>query len=498
MKKDVPAPCPPRFQSAGDIALLRKDLEAAGFTPQAVLERIGLKEAHEIVQEDLPLLLMRTSEGNALDTAIRLFLMSLSVGADAVPRVFPSLDPRVLLKSGLIRMDQGQAVATIRILPFQGLLVCYDRLDRLRTPAAVDYVMGVSGSSVTLATSTIRRPDGRTLDLGTGCGIQALLAASHSRQVVALDRNPRALEFARFNAVLNQVSNVEFRGGDLFEPVEGETFDLIVTNPPFVISPETRYIYRDGGRRGDEICRTIVREAPRFLSEGSFLQMLCNWVEPGEENWSSGIREWFAGNECDAWVIRSHSQDTATYASKWVRHTELREPDSWLTRVEEWCSYYKAEGIERIGSGLVTMRRACGRANWVRAEQAPSSILGPCGASILRRFQAQDFLETVSSDTDLLGHCFRVSPDARLQSRSAPATDGWQMEQASLELVKGLAYSGQVDVAIANLVVHCDGEKPLGELVDEMAQSLGADREKILVPVCAVVRGLLEQGFLLP
>jgi hypothetical protein len=72
------------------------------------------------------------------------------------------------------------------------------------------------------------------------------------------------------------------------------------------------------------------------------------------------------------------------------------------------------------------------------------------------------------------------------------------MEQASLELVKGLAYSGQVDVAIANLVVHCDGEKPLGELVDEMAQSLGADREKILVPVCAVVRGLLEQGFLLP
>ena len=493
-----PAPCPPVFQNPVDVGLLRKDLEAAGFTPQAVLNRIGLKEAHEIVNDDLPLLLLRTAGGDALDTAIRLFLMSRPVGADAVARVLPSLESQKLLQSGLIEIDGQQAVATIRILPFQGLLVAYDRLQRLRTPAAVDYVMGVSGSSVTLSTSTIHHPGARTLDLGTGCGIQALLAASHSSQVVALDRNPRALEFGRLNAALNNLSNIEFREGDLFEPVEGETFDLIVTNPPFVISPETRYIYRDGGMRGDEICRRIVREAPRFLSEGGFLQMLCNWVEPGEGNWSEGVREWFAGNGCDAWVIRSHSQDTATYASKWVRHTELREPDSWVARVEQWCSYYKAEGIERIGSGLIAMRRVSGRPNWIRADEAPSSIFGPCGDSILHRFQVHDFLESVSNDVDLLAHRFRVSPCARLESRSAPSPDGWEPEQASLELVKGMGYSGKVDIPIANLVVHCNGEKRMSELVDEMAESTGTSRDKIVTPVCGIIRGLVERGFLLP
>ena len=83
-----------------------------------------------------------------------------------------------------------------------------------------DFVMGICGSTLSIANATIRHAVQRTLDLGTGCGIQALLAAAHSEQVFAVDRNSRALDFARFNAKLNRLRNIDFFEGDLFQPVE--------------------------------------------------------------------------------------------------------------------------------------------------------------------------------------------------------------------------------------------------------------------------------------
>ena len=154
------------------------------------------------------------------------------------------------------------------------MVIACDLPGRLLTADSRDYVMGIGGSSLTLANLTVRRHSGTTLDLGTGCGFQAFLAARHSDCVIAVDQNRRAVELSAFNARLNGFPCVECREGDLFGPVEGITFDLIVSNPPFVISPETRYIYRDSGMAGDEICRRIVREAPRFLNENGICQIL--------------------------------------------------------------------------------------------------------------------------------------------------------------------------------------------------------------------------------
>src|SRR5690606_16888635 len=93
------------------------------------------------------------------------------------------------------------------------------------------------------------------LDLGTGCGIQAMHARRFARRVVATDISERALRYARLNAGLNGLDGIEFRLGSLYEPVAGERFDRIVTNPPFVITPRTpevpAYEYRDGGLEGD-------------------------------------------------------------------------------------------------------------------------------------------------------------------------------------------------------------------------------------------------------
>src|SRR5207248_3880153 len=144
-----------------------------------------------------------------------------------------------------------------RISAYEGLLVASDPAGS-RTD---DLVTGPSPSARRTDRLTIRKPVARALDLGTGPGIQALLAARHCEQVVAVDLNERALEIAGLNAELNGIGNVELRGGDWFEPVEGERFDLIVANPPYVVSPETGLFFRDGQLLRDDVSRTLMEEA---------------------------------------------------------------------------------------------------------------------------------------------------------------------------------------------------------------------------------------------
>src|SRR5690606_7733671 len=117
-------------------------------------------------------------------------------------------------------------------------------------PLPTDHVLGLGGASTTLTSWTPRPGVGRALDLGTGGGVQALHLSTHATAVVATDLSARALAYARFTAALNDLE-LDLRQGSLLDPVVGETFDLVVSNPPFVITPRAEgvplYEYRDGG-----------------------------------------------------------------------------------------------------------------------------------------------------------------------------------------------------------------------------------------------------------
>ena len=151
--------------------------------------------------------------------------------------------------------------------------------------------MGLTASSMALADFAVPRPCRSTLDVGSGSGIQAFLAAPHSQQVWGVDRSGRSIEFARFNAGLNGITNCEFIEGNAFEPVRGRTFDLVVSNPPFAVTPSVRYMYRDSGVELDGFCRNLVRQAPEFLNEGGIFQFCCDWAHlAGEGTGKSGWR----------------------------------------------------------------------------------------------------------------------------------------------------------------------------------------------------------------
>jgi methylase of polypeptide subunit release factors len=76
--------------------------------------------------------------------------------------------------------------------------------------------------------------EGRVLDMGTGSGIGAIFAARAGYRVIGVDLNLEAVRCARINVLLNRLEDrVEIRHGDLFAPVVGEQFDLVLFNPPF-------------------------------------------------------------------------------------------------------------------------------------------------------------------------------------------------------------------------------------------------------------------------
>jgi len=273
---------------------------------------------------------------------------------------------------------------------------------------------------------------------------------------------------------------------------------LIVTNPPFVVSPDTRYIYRDSGMPGDQICQRIVQEIPEFLEEGGYAQMLCNWVEPSDQDWRERLATWFVGSGCDAWVMRAERRDAAVYASTWIRHTESFHQSEHLRYFEEWMDYYRELGIEAISAGLITMRRRSGARNWFRADEAPAKMIGAAGEFVELGFALTDFLTTRPSDSDLLDTPLLVSPEVRLEQTWAPGEQQMVEEGATLQLVRGLAYAGKVDPLMARLVFHCDGQRRLGELVAEVAEALGTEPATIEPQVCNLLRQLIQQGFLLP
>lgn len=373
----------------------------------------------------------------------------------------------------------------MRIAPVGALLVAHDPEEEL----ARDHVPGVGGASRTLAGLTVRRPVEAALDIGTGCGIQALLAASHAGRVVATDVNPRALVFTRLNAALNGLTNLECREGSLFAPVLDEEFDLVVANPPFVVSPETAFVFRDSGEAGDEISHRTVREAAEHLREGGFAHVLCNWIRrPGDE-WSEAPSAWVEDVGCDTWVLHYQTEDPLAYAAKWSHPFRNRSPDAEET-LDRWLDYYDREGIEAIATGALILRRRTGR-NWVRADEMPAGPSGSGSDHVQRVFAAEDFLQGLADEHALLDEVFALVPGHRLD-QTLVYEEGYVAGDARLRLAAGLGVVGLVPPNVLQVLFSLDGRRPLREAISEGAAVTGANGDDALM----TARRLFGLGFL--
>ncbi len=472
---------------------LRARLEELGFTPAGVRELFGPNAAPPRLQADRSLSVRRLPAGEPVSLAVSLFLLDLPVPAAAAERAL-SAD---LERLGLADRDGDELRARVQLAPHEGLLLASDRLGALEEPdASPDHVAGVSPTSITLARLTVRRQVDAALDVGTGCGVQALLAGSHARTVLGTDINPRALAFAAFNAVLNDVANVAWHEGSLFDAVERLRFDLVVCNPPFVVSPDTRYAFRDSDLPADEVSRRLVRGVPAHLAEGGFAHVLCNWGRRAGEGWEDEPRRWVEASGCDALLLHHRSDEPLAYAASWLQLVRAGDPSGYPAALDRWLRLYREQGYEALEYGTVTLRRRSG-ASWVRAEELRPEAIGPSGAAVEGLFAARDFLAGLGHERALLVQIFSLA-DHRLEQVERRQEGRSVSEPARLLLEGGLPFAGTIDGPGLEVLSRVDGKRRVGAILEEVSDALGLDRDAFTAVVLPIVRRLVELGFLVP
>ena len=359
--------------------------------------------------------------GGSLAALIKLFLLDLDVPAADAEAALKGLSLERLEAMGVLRRLGDQVTAGLELVPSEDLLIACDAFQK--ELATSDHVLGVSSPARVLAVvDGSVTPVERALDLGTGNGHQALLASRHATAyVTAIDINPRALRFAAFNAVLNGADGIDFREGNLFEPVAGEKFDLIVCNPPYVVSPETEIAYRDGGLPGDSFCEKIVRELPGYLEPGGIGEVLVSWLHPLGGDWIAPERRWVEDSGCDALLIRYAAHQPLDYAAAWNRPFRTN-PELYAEKIERWMDYFEQIGVEEISWGALIMRRREG-ANWFFPYTSTTERITGASDQILRLMAAQDYLAS-TGDEEMLDAVFvlsrRASRRADLPDRGRP------------------------------------------------------------------------------
>jgi methylase of polypeptide subunit release factors len=488
---------PPTVLDGQALADLRGALAAADFTTERIERTLGVGELSATPAETA-IQLRQLTGAEPFSTVAKLFLLGELLDASRVSDALAPVTLRRLAALRLVECDGDRVRATVRLLPHGDY---YLASDATALEPSSDWVPGIQAPSVTLAKLAVRRHVEATLDLGTGCGIQALLAAKHSDRVVATDLNPRALAFARFNAVLNGIDAVEFRGGSLFEPVDGEHFGLIVANPPYVISPDSTYIYRDGGVPGDGLCRQIVQEVPEFLAEGGYAHVLVSWVHAPGGEWADPLREWVRGGGCDAWLLHYRTDDPLTHAASWLRPLASTSAKEYETALERWLEYLRRLEIEAVGYGAVVLRRRNAAANWVRLDEIPIDRLEPASEHTLRVFAAEDYLAELSGERVLLETRFELVDAHRLEQELVCRDHRFDIESQTLALTEGLAFRVGIDRNTAMLLPHFGDGRRLADVLAAAAADLDVDegdRDRYAAAALPVVRRLLELGFLVP
>ena len=507
------------------LARLRADLCAADYTVagvQALLGSLAFDALHR--EEALPArrvlrgVLAAAGAGPADADRRRaalaaVFFLGDSVTRDALALALPTLGLDGARTLGLTRdVGPDRVRARFDLRPYAaddaaGHLDWWlaSDLGELATGAGLepDHVLGAGGASLTLAQVTARRPVGRVLDLGTGCGIQALHASRHARQVVGTDISGSALAFARFNAALNEV-DLELREGSMLEPVAGELFDLVVSNPPFVITPRASagaemFEYRDGGRSGDDLVRDLVLNVGSVLAPGGVVQMLGNWEHRRGQDWTERVGGWLDAAGLDGWVIQREVLDPAQYAETWLRDggtTPERDPEGFASMYEAWLEDFESRDVEAVGFGIVYLRRpADGRVTLRRLEEHTGTVHQPLGEHLAASVAAHDWLEG-RDDAALLAERLVVAPDVTEERYLTPGQD-----DPNVVIVRqggGLGRGVHASTALAALVGVCDGELSVGQIVGAIASLFEVDAHELAAEVLPGVRGLVRDLFLSP
>ncbi|MGI8768769.1 MAG: DUF7059 domain-containing protein [Propionibacteriaceae bacterium] len=476
----------------------------AGYHVDPVVERMGEAEHAALGRnQTTPGLRALAGDHDPLATLTRLWPLQAVVARTDAEVALPGLLP-ALAAAGIVHLHSDQVRAAVDIRPYGtddaepgygGAWIVSDlspgldgRIERMQP----EFVLGVSPASTSLAQLAFRTPVGSALDLGTGCGVQSLHLARHSQRVTGTDLNPRALAHADLTCRLGGAA-VELRAGSLYEPVADERFDLIITNPPYVMSPpgSSRLAYREGSMSGDGLVEAVVTQGTRHLNPGGSLQMLGNWAHPVGSDWAERLAGWVASTGCDAHIVQREVLDPYAYIELWLADAGLIGDPSYPKAYADWMDYFDQLGVAAVGMGWITLHNSNREQPSVTIEDWPHPIEQPIGPAIQQRQQAVGIIAGMT-DRELLAQRWVLAADVFSESTGTPGEA--DPHHVVLRQQRGFRRAVEVGTASGGVIGACDGELTLAQIVAGVAAVLGTEVEDVAVEAVPLVRRLILDG----
>jgi methylase of polypeptide subunit release factors len=309
--------------------------------------------------------------------------------------------------------------------------------------------------------------------------------------------NPRALAFTELNAALNGVTNIECRRGSLFEPVTGETFDLITANAPYVVSPARRWAYRDAGLEADEFSKRMVEDAALHLAEGGFATMLLSWVAHDEGAPDEHVLAWTRQTGCDSWILPVWGSDPLGHAATW-NDDVAGDANAFGAALDEWLRYLTRLRVRWVTEGAVVLHRRPGRRLRARVDELDEDDLEEAGDQVRRAFVSRARLAELKKQAELLEARLSVAVALDLEREVGGARRG-RTAGAWIHLAGGTSSSVKVSPGTLEVVAGLDGRQALGAAVAAAGKRLAltrAQEEKLRRQTVSACRELLELGAL--
>jgi SAM-dependent methyltransferase len=466
---------------------LRARLTAVGYDADVIArgEAIapGLFDALRLplVHDALPL-----DDAPASDLAL-LFAYSAAVPFERVERALTPAIAALALDLGLFARDErGDARSPFLLMPFLGLWILSDPLSQ-----DGDAVMGPGPTTNEIARLLPLAPPPTMLDVGCGAGTLALVAADRGCPgAVGIDINPRAIEMACFNARLHGLS-AEFLAGDLYAPVAGRRFDLVVSQPPFVARPPAvgEAVFLFGGEYGDEFAVAMIAQTPPMLTPtGRALVLLDAPVRPAAAL-HVRLRAALGDAPVDVAVFAATGM-SPDHMSVGYTARSLTTLDGYAADVRRYRQHLRALGVTEFSHAVVLLLPPGGR---FTISLNVRSIGGLDGDAIARWCDAIDL--ATGDDRALLAATLRAAPGlVFVEERATPdrsVAPTWRMRSE-----RGIAVSRELSEASWALLEAITAVGTVGDGVAAYAEMCGATADDVRGQVLAFVREHLAKATL--
>ncbi len=356
-------PVVPRGEAIQCLQACNRWLRTVGYNADALRERFGVRHADELhVTDRLSWSIRLRAQEDSMAIALRLFWLE-----DVVPRALAEAHAGSFvapaLRLGLLQR-RGQAVEScLRVEPVEELLIWADR--RFESPLPSRLVQHGGGpvyppsfDSLLLAELLPVAAGQEVLDLCTGSGVLALIAARRGAKVWAVDVDPRAVELASLNAAANRLRLVVIEG-NLYAPVGSRSFDVIVANPPFVCSPYNRGPrYHSGGPTGDAVLARVVRGWRRHLRfQGRALTIGHVGLREGESLLERAQR-WLRGFDGRCLLVELDRSDAVAYATTQAAFALAEGLESYEREVQRWLRHLRRHRVHEVVAFLLVAERS--------------------------------------------------------------------------------------------------------------------------------------------